>query len=226
MKSLLPDDYLRTALRLLLSYFALALGGIALSSQETSVATLWFANAAAIVFLYRSQGVFWLGLLMLAGCANALANLSFGRPLYLVLSFLPGNVLEIAVGSWMLQRYCTSRNFLLSPLEIARTLLLAGVVPISVGSVVGAGVLSAYGLAPFDKVWFQWFEGAGIGVLAKRRWRLSIARGNIVLKALWKLLWPLLCAWFACPDTHLPARFALGRGLHCTSVHPHAGSLV
>ncbi len=166
MKSLLPDDYLRTALRLLLSYFALALGGIALSSQETSVATLWFANAAAIVFLYRSQGVFWLGLLMLAGCANALANLSFGRPLYLVLSFLPGNVLEIAVGSWMLQRYCTSRNFLLSPLEIARTLLLAGVVPISVGSVVGAGVLSAYGLAPFDKVWFQWFEGAGIGVLA------------------------------------------------------------
>jgi PAS domain S-box-containing protein len=234
MTMLHAQTFPKRALALLATYFLLAVGAIALSRQEASIATLWYANAAAMACLQRTSGRQWMQLLGVAALANALANLSFGQPIALVLSFLPGNLLEIAVGSYFLQRVCSTKGFLVNPLEMGKTLLLAGVVPILFGSVIGAAVLSAYGLAAFDKVWFPWFEGSAIGSLS------TLPLGIFLLEGGWKrivdklrhptfvLAFPvmLVASWLALTRLPFPWIYVAGLLVLLTLITRWAGASV
>ena len=156
----------RTALGLFLFYSGLAWGAIALSRNFDSISTLWYANACAIIFLQRVAGRQRWQLLLVAALASALAHLMSNHSLSKTLMFLPGNLLEMALGAWLLQTYCDTREVLVSPLALLKALLLAGVLPILAGSVVGAAMLASIGTAPFLQVAKRWFEGSLVGSLS------------------------------------------------------------
>ena len=145
------------------SYLVFALVSLYLSAQTGSIATLWYANAVAVCVLLARPMREWPALLAGVVAANLGANLLFRDNLMLMLSFVPGNLAEISLSAGLLGRFCVPPQCINRADMLLKALLLGGVVPSLVGALLGAGTLAAYGLAPFEKVWFSWFVGSAIG---------------------------------------------------------------
>jgi PAS domain S-box-containing protein len=124
----------------------------------------------------RDWGILLVGI---AG-ANLAANAVFRDSLWLTLSFIPGNVVEIVLSAYLIRRFCVMADCISRVGTLLTALVLGGIGPTLVGALLGAATLASYRLAPFSKVWFSWFAGSALGsvsilplglFLVSRGWR-------------------------------------------------------
>ncbi len=99
------------ALALGLVYFALAFYSSHLVRQVDAVSNVWFANAAAMAVLASSRYSRWPLLLLTVVIANVSADVVYNSKLLFALGFVPGNVVEVALGAWLLRRGNLWRTF-------------------------------------------------------------------------------------------------------------------
>ncbi len=169
-----PFALMRDTLVLGGGYFALALVSICLSHEPGNIAAVWFANAAAMIFLVRLSSDRWPYLIGVTVLANLLANLAHGDPLLLSMAFLPGNALDIALGSWLLKRSGCHLGFDQSPRNFGRMLWMGAVVPPLLGATCGAAVVAWHGWASFQSVWIDWYVGSVVGAVALLPFGLTV----------------------------------------------------
>ncbi len=162
----LPKSLALTAALTALLYLALAVVAIYLSRRTGGIATLWYANAAAVVLLHARPGKHWPLLLAAAALGNLGANVMFGDTLLLALQFIVANTVEIIIGAMLLRRYCVAAECISRPGMLLLALLLGSVVPALIGGLLAAGLLAASDLGTFDTLWLSWFEGSSIGGVA------------------------------------------------------------
>ncbi len=155
-----------TALALFLAYAILALVGLYLSRQPGNIATLWYANAAAIAFLVEQPRRRVIVLLIAVGIANLLANLAFGDPWHTAALLVPPNLVDITVGTWLLNRTRLHRRMTDSPATFGRFLLVAVALPPLAGATIGAITLHASGSGEALRIWFSWYGGSVLGGIA------------------------------------------------------------
>ncbi len=147
-------------------YFALAQISLLISHQPGNIATLWYANAYGVCFLLTVPRAHWWSVMVAITAANVVANLVMREFTWLSLAFTPGNLLEMTLAAYFLQKSDALREVVTSVRQVLRALFWGGMIPSLFGALVGATVLYAYGLASFDKVWFSWFEGSTIGAVS------------------------------------------------------------
>lgn len=197
----------RSALLLGLAYAALASASLYLSRQPGSIATIWYPNALAVaVLMHAPSGLRSAGLWLAVALAMVAANLAWGPEVGLALSFLPANLLEMAIGVWLLRRARLHEANLRSPWTVLRLLLLGGVLPQLAGATAGAAALGWSSAQPWTDNWLNWFEGSVLGSLsllvlaslslrtppvvrrqAMRHWRLAALLPITVAIVLWAL---------------------------------------
>ncbi|MFM9435941.1 two-component system, sensor histidine kinase and response regulator [Janthinobacterium sp. CG_23.3] len=159
-------------------YFLLALAAIALSRHPGNIATLWFANALGVAYLLTQPRALAPALLLCAAGANLLVNLLYGDAWALAITFLPANMLEMAIGAYLVQRAGVARGFDDSPANLLRFVALACCVPPLVGATLGAAVISTQGFASFATVWPAWYAGDTAGTVATLPLALLVLRGG------------------------------------------------
>ena len=147
-------------------FFVLALVAVHMAHTPSAITNVWFANAAAMAVLATSQRRRWpLMVLAIAG-ANVAANQLIRGNWLLSCSFVPGNLVEVLAGAWLLQRLDLARRFDDGPTELARTLVVAGLLPQLLGASIGAAVLKIYGFASFEGAWLGWYADSTLGAVA------------------------------------------------------------
>ena len=183
-------------------YFLLAVAAIALSRQPGNIATLWFANALGIAYLLTQPRLLAPALLLCAGGANLLANLLYGDAPALAITFLPANMLEMAIGAWLVSRSGRALAFDESPAKLLRFIGLACCVPPLIGATLGAGSIATQGFAGFSRVWPAWYAGVielvcGLLIMVGLFTRAAafIASGAMAVAYFWQHqpmgLWPI-----------------------------------
>jgi len=208
----LPESRMASALLAGFLYFALAVVSIALSRHGSTVAMLWYANAAGMAVLFSRPLRKWPGLLGAMALGSLAAGRVFGDSAQFLLICISANTFEVLLGGLLLSRYCAPANCVSRAGALLKALLLGGVVPAFFGALLGAGLLSHYQLGPFERVWLSWFEGDSIGsvavlplglLLAARGWQPvgAVLRRPAVLMA-WALVVAL--ALWAPPSVPYP----------------------
>ena len=149
-----------------LAYFALALLAIHLAKQPDALTNVWFANAAAIAMLAGTSRSRWPVLLLSMVIANVAANVVYRSSVGLSLSFVPGNVVEVLAGAWLLQRNDLWREFDRDAATFVRMLAAGAVLPELLGATLGALTLQWHGFATFSAAWLDWYVGSVLGATA------------------------------------------------------------
>lgn len=162
----LPKSLAATAIVAAVLYFTFAVISICLSRRSGGIAMLWYANAAAVAVLLAKTDKQWPALLAAMAVGNLAASWLFGDSLSLAAKFIAANFTEIVVGAVLLRRYCVAADCISRPDRLSLALLLGGVLPAFLGACLGASLLSASHLGPFDKLWSSWFESSSIGSVA------------------------------------------------------------
>ncbi|WP_119153323.1 EAL domain-containing protein [Caldimonas tepidiphila] len=199
------------ALSAALVYFALVLGGIVLSRQPGSVATLWYANAVGVVALLGRHPRDWPLLLGALALASLAANRSYGDAWPLALSYLAGNAVDMTLAAWLLKRRGAWVGATRDPGRLMRVFVLGGVVPASVTALLAAALLGAQGVGgSFAGLAISWFQARLVGAmtvlplglfLLERGWR-GCVQGFARAEA-WLLLLASLAMAVLAP-LHLP----------------------
>ncbi len=179
----LPQSLAATAIVAAMLYFCLAVVAVFLSRLSGNVAMLWYANAAAVVVLQSKAEKHWPMLLAAIAVGSLAAGWVFDDPLPLTLRCIVANSVEIALGAWLLRRYCVAATCVSRPGPLSQALLLGGVVPAFVGALLAAALLSSNELGTFDKLWLSWFEGSSIGSVA------LLPLGLLLVAKGWGPLW-------------------------------------
>lgn len=156
----------RRVVGLAVCYLAAALLSLAAGRQPGNVATIWFANAVAVAVLAQHAPRQWTRLVLAVAGALLAANLAWGDRLEIALSFLPANLVEIALSAWAIRRAGLAVDAEHSLMPFGRLLLLAAVLPQALGASLGALTLAGHGMAPMEEVWLPWFEGSVIGAVS------------------------------------------------------------
>lgn len=160
-----------------LVHAVLGLFSLWLAGQPGHVATVWLPNPVGAVALALAPPAAWPGLLIAlmlgnAGCnlaygllSGAGSNLDMGTFLW-AWAFVPGNLIEMALGGWLLRRLKLDQDALLDPFVLLRVLLLGGVLPAWPSALAGAGLLSLETPDRFESLFVTWLCGDILGAFA------------------------------------------------------------
>ncbi|MDC8760037.1 response regulator [Janthinobacterium fluminis] len=160
-------------------YFLLAQAAIYLSRQPGNIATLWFANALGVTYLLTQPRALAPALLLCAAAANLAANLLHGDAVALAITFLPANMLEMAIGAYLVKRSGIDLVFDESPGNLLRFIALACCVPPLIGATLGGAIIALHGYAPFARIWPAWYAGDIAGSVATLPLALLVLRGGV-----------------------------------------------
>jgi diguanylate cyclase (GGDEF)-like protein/PAS domain S-box-containing protein len=153
---------IRSVMLSTLLYGLLALLSISLSWQG-SMATVWFANAIGIVAFashsYRLWPLHALGLAAAIVGANYLTGTSWANSLM----YVPGNMVEMLVGGFLLRRQFKDAGFFYSITNLLLLFWLGVVVPVFFGSLVSIGLLYSKTQILEQDLFMHWVEGSLIG---------------------------------------------------------------
>lgn len=172
--------------------FILAALSIAISREPGSISSLWLANGAAMAFCARAPVSRRPALMLLACLAYAMANLAYDSSLLNAVIFLPGNAIEMALGTYIIGRNNLSARFSNSSRLFLLTLVQAVIVPTLLGSAVGAGLLDIAGYAAFSITWPDWFIGVTLGSATTLPLALNIRSGASPQEAKNPIFWLVL----------------------------------
>ena len=161
------------------TFFVLAVIAIHMAREPQAITSVWFANAAAIAILGTAARSRWPLLLAAMAGANLAANWLLRGNLALSASFVPGNVVEVAIGACLLQRFRLARDFDTSPRAFAKAIAAGGLLPQLAGATIGAATLHAYGFATFSGAWLNWYVDSTLGALAVLPLALALRRAQL-----------------------------------------------
>ncbi len=147
-------------------YSVLAFVAIHMGGQPDAITNVWFANAAAIAIFATTPRSRWPWLMAVTAIANIAANLALRGNLPLSASFVPGNLVEVLIGAWLLQRFDLAREFDADAGAFARALAAGGLLPQLAGATIGAATLQWHGFATFQGAWLGWYVDSTLGALA------------------------------------------------------------
>ena len=105
----------------------------------------------------------WPLLLLTVVIANVSAGVVYNSKLLFALGFVPGNVVEVALGAWLLQRGNLWRTFDRDFAAFARALRAGALLPELAGATFGALSLHWHGFSTFPVAWVDWYVGSVIG---------------------------------------------------------------
>lgn len=194
-----PRPLCASCLRLAALYLLAALLSLYVSRQAGSVASIWYANAVAVSFLVFHPWRRAPALLLAMALANLTANAMWGDAWLTSLRFLPGNVLEVLLGAWLVRRAQLHTLGVSTPIRMAQLLLRGGLAPQLLGATWGTLLLSSTMNQEPMAVWLAWFEGSVIGAMSMlplafmlqqqpwslhRVWLQSPQHGGLLLVAL------------------------------------------
>ena len=160
-------------------YFVLALVAVDMAKGPGAITNVWFANAAAMAVLATAPRRRWPLLLLAVTLANLAANWLLRDNLLLSASFVPGNLVELGLGAWLLRRQGLALNFDKSPAAFARTLAYAGLLPQVAGASLGAATLQWHGFASFQSAWLGWYVDSTLGALAVLPLALALRQAQL-----------------------------------------------
>ncbi len=146
-------------------YFVLAFLAIHMGGQPGAITNVWFANAAAIAILATAPVSRWPLLLAVMAAANLAANVALRGNLALSASFVPGNLVEVLIGSWLLRRFDLARDFDTDIAAFGRAIVAGALLPQLAGATIGAATLQWHGFATFQGSWFGWYGDSTLGAL-------------------------------------------------------------
>lgn len=166
----------------LISFFLAALS-IAISREPGSISSLWLPNGAAMALCANAPVSRHPALILLACLAYAVANLAYDSSLLNAVIFLPGNAIEMALGTYIIGRNNLSARFSNGSRLFLLALVQAVIVPTLLGSAVGAALLDIAGYAAFSKTWPDWFIGVALGSATTLPLALNIRSGASLKEA-------------------------------------------
>lgn len=146
-------------------FFLAALYSIYISRQPDSVASVWYANAIAIMILQLLAYRDWIIVLILVAVANLTANLVLGDPVLMSLSFIPNNLLEIILSGYLLRRFIPLNQCIKDPILLLKAFGMT-LLPTAISAALGAFVLVNYGLVTFNEGWMFLAIGSLIGSIS------------------------------------------------------------
>ncbi len=174
--------------------FLLAVLSIAVSREPGSIASLWLPNGAAIAICASAHVSRRFAMILLTCLAYVMANLAYDSSLLNAVIFLPGNVIEIAMGTYIIGRNNLGARFSDGSRQFLLTILQAVLVPTLLGSVVGATLLNLAGYSEFAKTWPDWFIGVALGSATTLPLALNIRSGATLKEARKVTFWLVLLA--------------------------------
>ena len=180
-----------------LAHALAAVLSLELSRQPGSVAAIWYANALAVAALAHRGPRDWPWLLAAVALGNAAANAAWGDQPLVALSFVPPNLLEIALAAALLRRAGLHDSGIASAAALGLALLLGGLLPSCMAATVALFTVGLSVEHGFTGLWLPWVEGGVIGSLSVLPLALLLAReGPQPLRALAGNLqaWALACA--------------------------------
>lgn len=186
-----PDAVADGVLVLLVSFFLAALS-IAISREPGSISSLWLPNGAAMALCASAPVSRRPALILLACLAYAMANLAYDSSLLNAVIFLPGNAIEMALGTYIIGRNNLSARFSNGSRLFLLTLVQAVIVPTLLGSAVGAALLDIAGYAGFSRTWPDWFIGVALGSATTLPLALNIRSGASLKEARNPVFWLVL----------------------------------
>jgi PAS domain S-box-containing protein len=147
-------------------YAVLAYLAIQVARQPGSIATIWLANGAAVALIASAPRARTLAMLAASAAGNLAANLAYGDTLALSVAFVPPNVAEVALGSFLLRGSGQIDRFSSEVAPFVRVMLAGALLPPLLGATLGAATLQVLGFADFTRVWADWYIGATLGATA------------------------------------------------------------
>ncbi|OGA75587.1 MAG: hypothetical protein A2X72_21935 [Burkholderiales bacterium GWF1_66_17] len=102
---------------------------------------------------------------MAAALGSFVATLLGGKPLIGSVAFLPGNLVEMLLGTHLLVRFGNTQGFSSDSKAFLKVLALGSLVPSLVGALTGSLLLDLVGYVTFSDAWIDWFISAAIGSL-------------------------------------------------------------
>lgn len=171
-------------------YLATAFATLYLPYPIGSIATVWYPNAIAICLLLTRSPREWPLLLVVIGLANFCAGIFAGGNPMRTIQYIPGNLVEIALGSTLLRTVSHPRECVTRVEGLLRALLLGGMFPAALGAAVGTLFLHHNYRTDPVSTWTSLFGGSAIGSVAILPVGfLCLARGWSAFTPLRKNLW-------------------------------------
>ncbi len=168
----LPSEGFRAMAQKLLGgalvYYALALVCIDLSRQPQKIATMWLPDAFASIYLLLLPTRQRPWLLACLALVIPLANLSYGDPWRIAISFVPANLSQIVLATWLLTRHAHPQQAVTDPWQLLRSLALGGMLPSLAGAcvaIITVPTLAGTPLGPsLAQLWLSWLVSSFFGV--------------------------------------------------------------
>ena len=214
------------------AYFALAVGAVAIRDEPANVAFFWPANAVAVAYLARWPVAAFSRLLAAIALANLLANLVASASLSLNVGATSGNLLEIGLGAWLIQRWAGTSVRGVTLASSTKALGIVCLIAAPLGGCLGAAAISASTGAPWRDVFWTWITGdvsgyslllvpslavrpADVRVFRQPRAAVEVVVQAVVLTLVLALGWQVVRFPFvlmAVPATWVAVRNGLVRG--------------
>jgi PAS domain S-box-containing protein/putative nucleotidyltransferase with HDIG domain len=147
-----------------LVYYGVACGSLVFIFHPSGLAAFWPANGLVLAALLLSRPGYWPAILAACFAGDALANLSFGRPVLASLAFGLANNLGPALGGWLFRRLVPGPVAFRRLSEVLALLAVAGGVN-AVSALTGAAVAALAFGAPYWQAWLTWWVADGLGVV-------------------------------------------------------------
>ncbi|QLI80836.1 diguanylate cyclase [Chitinibacter fontanus] len=156
-----PD--LSLAIRIATVYFFFAIISIELFRLGNGIAVIWFANAIGVAALSRLPFQRWACPLVMLALSIILANWLMGSSVASALFFLPGNLVEVTLGAYLVRQQRRDAGYFYNQFSMLKLIWLGVLLPVMAGAFVSAMLSSLDGRMPVLNVVMHWLEGSAIG---------------------------------------------------------------
>jgi len=163
-----------------LSYFALAITMIHLTSEHGGVATIWPANAVLLAMLLHRPRAQWWAILVAAFIGNAVANILTRGTLAGPILFGIANMVEVMIAASALYGSVRMHGLLSYPATVARFALWAGGIAPTVSALLGAATVWIMFDKPFAMSFVTWLLADSLGLLIFTPFLFALFGGGYV----------------------------------------------
>lgn len=143
-----------------IAYYLAAMFALFLTQGSVGIATLWPGSGillAALMMAPLRQAPWHI---LAATIASVVANVGAGNAGWVAIAFTAANMIESALGAWLLSRGGSARICFTDPGDLRRFSVIAAST-----AALGATIATLAGPAPSGYFWFSWFATDLLGIL-------------------------------------------------------------